>query len=120
MLERTRDMQKRTFTPNAAMCKYMAPQPGPAAYLAADTPSAPVPVATPWLIMLSRVGVVFLTARGFAADTALVTAALGAGTVMCCAALGSSWLRRGRERISEPGADRAQREAAAAGAGGRT
>ena len=78
-----------------------------------------MPVATPWLIMLSRVGVVFLTARGFAADTALVTAALGAGTVMC-AALGSSWLRRGRERISEPGADRAQREAAAAGAGGRT
>jgi hypothetical protein len=53
--------------------------------------------------MLSRVGVVFLTARGFAADTALVTAALGAGTVMCCAALGSSWLRRGREGISEPG-----------------
>ncbi len=104
----------------SAYCR-IGPQPGPAVYLA-DTPSAPVPVAAPWLIMLSRVGVVFLAARGFAADPALVAAALGAGTVMCCTVQDSSWLRQRRERISEPGADRAQREAAGAGAGagGRT
>lgn len=76
---------------------------GPAAYLAADTPSAPVPMATPWLIMLSTAGVALLTAKGFAADPALVTAALGAGIVMCSAALGSNWLQQRRERISEPG-----------------
>jgi hypothetical protein len=76
---------------------------GPAARRAANTAPVPVPMATPWLIMLSTAGVALLTAKGFAADPALVSAALGAGTVMCCAALGSSWLRQRRERISEPG-----------------
>jgi hypothetical protein len=76
---------------------------GPAACVAPGTPSAPVPIATPWLIMLSAVGTGLLAAEGFAADPALVTAALGAGTVVGCAALGSSWLLQRRERTSEPG-----------------
>ncbi len=76
---------------------------GPAACLAAGTPSAPVMIATPWLLMLSTVGAALLAAEGFAADPALVTAALGAGTVVGCAALGSSWLPQRRERGSEPG-----------------
>jgi hypothetical protein len=75
---------------------------GPAACLAAGTPSAPVTIATPWLIMLSTVGAALLAAEGFAADPALVTAALGAGTVVGCAALGSNWLPQRRERGSEP------------------
>jgi hypothetical protein len=76
---------------------------GPAACLAVGTPSAPVTIATPWLLMLSTVGAALLAAEGFAADPALVTAALGAGTVVGCAALGSSWLPARRERGSEPG-----------------
>jgi len=76
---------------------------GPAACLAADTPSPTVPIATPWLLMLSAVGAAFLAAEGFTADPALVTAALGAGTVVGGAALGSSWLPQRRERTSEPG-----------------
>ena len=77
---------------------------GPAACLAVGTPSEPVPMATPWLIMLLAVGVALLTAKEFVADPALVTAAaLGAGTVVGCAALGGSWLRQREERISEPG-----------------
>jgi hypothetical protein len=76
---------------------------GPAACLAAGPPSAPVPIATPWLIMLSSVGAALLAAEGFVADPALVTAALGVGTVVGCAALGSSWLLQRRERTSEPG-----------------
>jgi hypothetical protein len=76
---------------------------GPAACLAAGTPSAPVPIATPWLIMLSTVGVALLAAEGFAAHPALVTAVLGAATLVGCAALGSSWLPQRREPTSEPG-----------------
>jgi hypothetical protein len=76
---------------------------GPSACLAAGTPSTPVPIATPWLVMLSTVGVALLAAEGFAADPELVTAALGAGTVVVCAALGSSWRPQRRERGSEPG-----------------
>jgi hypothetical protein len=53
--------------------------------------------------MLSTANVALLTAKTFVADPALVTAARGAGTVICCAALGSSWLQQHRERISEPG-----------------
>lgn len=76
---------------------------GPAACRAAGMRCAPVPVATPWLIMLSATGVGLLTAQGYAADPALVTAALGAGTAVGCAALVSSWLweRQRRERTSE-------------------
>jgi hypothetical protein len=56
---------------------------GPAARLAVGTPSEPVPMATPWLIMLLTVGVALLTARGFVANPALVTTAvLGAGAVL--------------------------------------
>jgi len=76
---------------------------GPAACLAAGTPSAPVPMATPWLIMLSAVGSALLSAEGFVAHPALVTAALGAGTVVGCVALGSSWLPQRGERTSDPG-----------------
>ena len=64
-------------------------------------------MAIPWLIMLSAAGVALLIARGFAAGPALVAAALGAGTVIYSAAMGSGWLRQHRERISEPGANRA-------------
>ena len=64
-------------------------------------------MAIRWLIMLSAAGVAFLIARGFAAGPAVVTAALGAGTVMCSAVPGSGWLRQHRERISGPGANRA-------------
>jgi len=53
---------------------------GPAACLAAGEATAPVPIATPWLIMLSAVGAALLAAEGFIADPALVIAALGAGT----------------------------------------
>jgi hypothetical protein len=76
---------------------------GPLAYVAVDVPSEPVPMATPWLIMLSTAGVALLTAKGFAADPALATAALGAGTIMCCMALGNSWLQERRERASDLG-----------------
>ncbi len=76
---------------------------GPAASLAAGPPSAPVLIATPWLIMLSAVGAALLAAEGYTAHPALVTAALCAGTVVGCAALGSSWLPQFRERTSEPG-----------------
>ena len=77
---------------------------GPAACLAAETPATPVPVATPWVIMLSAVGAAFLTAAGYTIDPALVIMALVAGTAVGCAALCSSflWDHRG-ERISEPG-----------------
>ena len=76
---------------------------GPAACLAVGTPSEPVPMATPWLIMLSAVGSALLSAEGFVAHPALVTAALGAGTVVGCVALGSSWLPQRGERTSDPG-----------------
>ena len=75
---------------------------GPAACLA-DTPSAPAQIATPWVIMLSAVGAALLGAEAYAAYPALVTAALGAGTIVVCCALGSSWLPQHRERIGEPG-----------------
>lgn len=76
---------------------------GPAACLATDTPSAPVPMATPWLIMLSTIGVGLLAAKGFTIDPALVAASLGAGTAVACAALGSTWLPERGERTGEPG-----------------
>jgi hypothetical protein len=57
----------------------------PAACRAVGTPAATVPMATPWLIMPLTVGVAVLTAKGFAADPALVAAGLGAGTVALCA-----------------------------------
>jgi hypothetical protein len=66
----------------------------PAACRAVGAPSVSVPMATPWLIMPSTVGVAVLTAKGFATDPALVTAALGAGTVTLCAA----WARAGSSR----------------------
>jgi hypothetical protein len=76
---------------------------GPAACLAVGTPtSVPVPMATPWLIMLSAVGAALVAAEGYAADPALVTAALVAGTVAGCATLASGWLPQRRERASEP------------------
>jgi hypothetical protein len=76
---------------------------GPTACLAADAPSATVPIATPWLIMLSAVGAALLGAEGYAADPALVTAAIGAGTAVGCAALGSSLLQQRGEHTSDPG-----------------
>jgi len=76
---------------------------GPAACRGAGTPFAPVPIATPWLLMLSTVGVALLAAKGFAVDPVVVGTALGAGAVVSCALLGSSWLPQHRERTSEPG-----------------
>jgi hypothetical protein len=64
---------------------------GTAACRVVGAPSVPVPIATPWLIMTSTVGVAVLTAKGFAADPALVIAALSAGTVT----LGATWARLG-------------------------
>jgi hypothetical protein len=75
---------------------------GPAARLT-DTPAAPAPIATPWVIMLSVVGAALLSADAYTAYPALVTAALGAGTIVLCWALGSSWLPQHRERIGQPG-----------------
>lgn len=63
----------------------------PAGCRAVGAPAVSVPMATPWLIMPLTVGVAVLTAEGFAADPALVAAALGAGTVALCAA----WVRAG-------------------------
>jgi len=80
---------------------------GSAACLAADPPSEPVLIATPWLIMLSAVGCALFSAEGFLADPALVTTALGIGTFVGCAALGGSWLLQRGQRTSDPGADRA-------------
>jgi hypothetical protein len=76
---------------------------GPGACLA-EAPPAPVPLATPWLIMLSAAGAGFLTAAGYTVDPALVITALIAGAAVGCAALCSSllWEHRG-ERVSEPG-----------------
>jgi hypothetical protein len=76
---------------------------GPDACLAAGTPSEPVLIATPWLIMLSAVGSALFSAEGFVADPALVTAVLGAVTVVGCAALGSGWLLQRGQRTSDPG-----------------
>ena len=67
---------------------------GPAACRVAAAPGVPVPMATPWLIMTSTVGVAVLTAEGFAADPALVTAVLGAGTLTLC----TVWARLGSSR----------------------
>ena len=67
---------------------------GPSACRVVSAPAVPVPIATPWLIMTSTVGVAVLTAEGFAADPALVAAALGTGTVALCAA----WARAGSSR----------------------
>jgi hypothetical protein len=60
-------------------------------------------MATPWLITLAAAGAALLAAKGYTTDPALVTEALGAGTVVCCAALGSCLLPQRRERTSEPG-----------------
>lgn len=76
---------------------------GPAARLAEGISPAPVPMATPWLIMLSAAGAALLTAEGYTADPAMVTTALGAGTAIACAALASSILWDRRERTTEPG-----------------
>jgi len=76
---------------------------GPAVRLAEGTPPEPVRLATPWVIMLSAFGAALLAADGYAADPALVTTGLAAGTAIGCAALGSSILLQRRERISEPG-----------------
>jgi hypothetical protein len=76
---------------------------GPAASLVACPPSAPFLVATPWLITLAAAGAALLAADGYTADPALVTEVLGAGTVVCCAALGSCLLPQRRGRTSEPG-----------------
>jgi hypothetical protein len=79
---------------------------GPAACRGVGAPSVPVPMATPWLIMTLTVGVAVLTAKGFAADPALVITALGAGTVTLCA----TWARLGAGSVSaNPRADRAHR-----------
>ena len=67
---------------------------GPDASRVAGGPAVPVPIATPWLIMTSTVGVAVLTAEGFAADPALVTAVLGAGTLTLC----TVWARLGSGR----------------------
>jgi Bacterial PH domain len=75
---------------------------GPAACLGAGTPSAPVPIATPWLLMLATVGIALLAARGFAVDPVVVGTALSAGAAVSCALLGSIWLPQHRERNSEP------------------
>ena len=78
---------------------------GPTAHRAAGTPSAPVPVVTPWLLTLLATGTALLAAEGYAADPALVVAALSAITAATCGALASSWFwqRDRRETSSEPG-----------------
>jgi hypothetical protein len=76
----------------------------PAACRAAPAPAASaasVPMATPWLIMPSTVGVAVLTAKGFTADPALVAAVLGAGMVTLCAA----WARAGAGGAGNPSAN---------------
>jgi Bacterial PH domain len=74
---------------------------GPAACRVVGAPSVPVPMATPWLIMTSTVGVAVLAAKGFAADPAPVIAALGTGTVTLCAA----WAIRGSSRAGSVSAN---------------
>jgi len=78
---------------------------GPGACLAADPACAPVPVATPWLIMVLAVATGLFSAEGFMVDPALVTAALGACAVASGAALACFWYwdRPGREPASEAG-----------------
>jgi hypothetical protein len=78
---------------------------GPGACLTASPASVPAQVATPWLIMVLAVAVGLFSAEGFMADPALVTAALSAGAVGSCAALGCFWFwdRPGREPASETG-----------------
>lgn len=75
---------------------------GPVARLA-ETTAAPAPIATPWVIMLSAVGAALLAADAYTAYPALVTAALGAGTIVVCLTLGSTWLPQRREHIGQPG-----------------
>jgi len=105
MLSGRKAVVRAVTGPSAAddLAKAMVSAAGPTACLAVDTPSAPVLVATPWLLMLSAVGAALLAAEGYTVDPALVTAALGAGAAVGCAALGSTWLPQRRERTSEPG-----------------
>jgi hypothetical protein len=104
MLSGRRAVVRAVTGPSAAgdLANAVVAAAGPAACLAVGTPSAPVPIATPWLIMLSAAGAALLAAEGYTADPALVTAALGAGTAVVCAALGGSLLPQRRERTSEP------------------
>lgn len=80
---------------------------GPGARLADGPAAPPVPasVATPWLIMLLAVAVALLSAEGFIADPALVTAALSVAGAASCAAVACFWFwdRPGREPASETG-----------------
>jgi hypothetical protein len=65
---------------------------GPAARLGEGTPTVPVQMATPWMTTLLAVGAACLAAEGYAADPALVIAALCVTAAVGCWALGSSWL----------------------------
>lgn len=78
---------------------------GPTAHRAVGTPAAPVPLVTPWVLMLLTIGTALLAAEGYATHPALVVAALGAVTAAAGGALGGSWLwdRRRRETTSESG-----------------
>lgn len=78
---------------------------GPAAHRADRVPAAPVPLVTPWVLMLLTIGTASLAAEGYATHPALVVAALSAVTAAAGGALGGSWLweRRHRETSSEPG-----------------
>jgi hypothetical protein len=105
MLSGRKAVVRAVTGPSAAddLANAVATAAGPAACLAAVTPPAPVPIVTPWLIMLSAIGVALLTAEGFSAHPALATAVLGSATVVGGAALGRSWLPLRRERTSEHG-----------------
>lgn len=78
---------------------------GPTAHRAVGTPAEPVPLVTPWVLMLLTIGTASLAAEGYATHPALVVAALGAVTAAAGGALGGSWLweRRRRETSSESG-----------------
>ncbi len=78
---------------------------GPGARLADGPAATPAPVVTPWLVMLLAVAVALLSAEGFVADPALVTAALSAAGVASCAAVACLWFwdRPGREPVRETG-----------------
>jgi hypothetical protein len=61
---------------------------------------APVPMATPWLILTGTSGVAALTVRGLTERPELAGAALAGGAAVCCLALGACLLRERNGRSS--------------------
>jgi hypothetical protein len=63
---------------------------------------AAIPVATPWLLLTSTVGIGLLTARLLADDPAMSGALLAFGAALCCLALGVCLTGGRHDRAARP------------------